>query len=148
MTEVSTTKPNRLRAMLAAGEPSFGLIATIPSIQSVQALASAGVDWLIIDMEHGPIDISSAHAMIVATAGTTTVPIVRLPWSHPWQAKPAMDLGALGIVFPMIRTREQAEEAVRSIRYPPAGDRLWGPFYAPMRWGQAMPQYIRPDTLA
>jgi 4-hydroxy-2-oxoheptanedioate aldolase len=53
-----------------------------------------------------------------------------------------MDLGALGIVFPMICTREQAELAVRSVRYPPAGDRLWGPFYAPMRWGQTMPQYI------
>jgi 4-hydroxy-2-oxoheptanedioate aldolase len=142
MTEASRTKLNRLKVALTAGEPSFGLIATIPSIQTVQILASAGVDWLIIDMEHGPIDISSAHAMIVATAGTTTVPFVRLPWSHPWQAKPAMDLGALGIVFPMIRTRKQAEEAVRSIRYPPTGDRLWGPFYAPMRWGQTMPQYI------
>ena len=103
---------------------------------------SAGVDWLIIDMEHGPIDNSSAHAMIIATAGTATVPFVRLPWSHPWQAKPAMDLGALAIVFPMVCTREQAEVAVRSVRYPPAGDHLWGPFYVPMRWGQAMPQYI------
>jgi 4-hydroxy-2-oxoheptanedioate aldolase len=133
---------NRLKAALGAGEPSFGLIATIPSIQSVQALASAGVDWLIIDMEHGAIDVSVAHAMIVATAGTSTVPLVRLPWSHPWQAKPAMDLGALGIVFPMICTREQADAAVRAVRYPPKGERLWGPFYAPMRWGRAMPQYI------
>ncbi len=127
MTEVSSTKLNRLKGALAAGEPSFGLFATIPSIQTVQTLASAGVDWLIIDMEHSPIDVSSAHAMIVATAGTATVPFVRLPWFHPWQAKPAMDLGALGIVFPMICTREQAEAAVRSMRYPPAGDRLWGP---------------------
>jgi 4-hydroxy-2-oxoheptanedioate aldolase len=142
MTAIANTRLNRLKEALATGEPSFGLIATIPSIQTVQALASAGVDWLIIDMEHGPIDISSAHAMIVATAGTTTVPFVRLPWANPWQAKPAMDLGALGIVFPMICTRDQAEAAVRAVRYPPAGERLWGPFYAPMRWGQAMPQYI------
>lgn len=142
MTEISSGSFNRLKHVLAAGEPSFGLIATIPSIQAVQILANAGVDWLIIDMEHGPIDVSSAHAMIVATAGTSTVPFVRLPWSHPWQAKPALDLGALGIVFPMICTREQAEGAVRSVRYPPAGDRLWGPFYAPMRWTQSMPQYV------
>jgi 4-hydroxy-2-oxoheptanedioate aldolase len=142
MTDASSTKLNRLKTMLAAGSPSFGLFATMPSIQAVQTLASAGVDWLIIDMEHGPIDVSSAHAMIVATAGTTTVPFVRLPWFHPWQAKPAMDLGAMGIVFPMICTREQAEAAVRSMRYPPTGDRLWGPFYAPMRWGQTIPQYV------
>ena len=142
MTDISSTRLNRLKGMLAAGEPSFGLIATIPSIQTVQTLASAGVDWLIIDMEHGPIDMSSAHAMIVATAGSTTIPFVRLPWSNPWQAKPPMDLGALGIVFPMICTRDQAAAAVRAVRYPPAGERLWGPFYAPMRWDQAMPQYI------
>ncbi len=133
---------NRLKESLLAGKPSFGLIATIPSLQSVQVLASAGVDWLIIDMEHSPIDLPSAHAMIVATAGTSTVPLVRIPWSHPWQAKPVLDLGALGIVFPMITLREQAEAAVRSLRYPPAGDRLWGPFYAPMRWGQETSKYI------
>jgi 4-hydroxy-2-oxoheptanedioate aldolase len=142
MTEASSGNFNRLRELLAAGKPSFGLIVTIPSIQAVQILANAGVDWLIIDMEHAPIDLSAAHAMIVATAGTSTVPLVRIPWSHPWQAKPAMDLGALGIAFPMICAREQAEAAVRSVRYPPAGDRLWGPFYAPLRWGQSMPQYI------
>lgn len=142
MTEVSRARLNRLKEALAAGQPSFGLIATIPSIQTVQTLASAGVDWLIVDMEHGPIDLSAVHAMIVATAGTSTVPFVRLPWSLPWQAKAAMDFGALGIVFPMICTRQQAEAAVRSVWYPPAGERLWGPFYAPMRWGQAMPRYI------
>lgn len=142
MTENPGTNLNRLKAELAAGRPSFGVIATMPSVQAVQALANAGVDWLIIDMEHGPIDLASAHAMIVATAGTATVPFVRIPWSHPWQAKPVMDLGALGIVFPMICTLEQAEAAVRSVRYPPAGDRLWGPFYAPMRWNRSMPQYI------
>lgn len=142
MTGVASTKVNRLKTMLAAGQPSFGLFATIPALQAVQILASAGVDWLIIDMEHGPIDIASAHAMIVATKGTSTVPLVRLPWFHSWQAKASMDLGAQGIVFPMICTRERAEAAVRSVRYPPDGDRLWGPFYAPMRWGQPMPGYI------
>lgn len=142
MVEASHGWRNRLKESLLAGEPSFGLIATIPSLQSVQVLAKAGVDWLIIDMEHAPIDLFSAQAMIVATAGTPTVPLVRIPWSHHWQTNPVLDLGALGIVFPMITGREQAEAAVRSLRYPPAGDRLWGPFYAPMRWGQEMPEYV------
>ena len=81
--------------------------------------------------------------MIVATAGTSTVPLVRTRCSQPWEVKPVLDLGALGIVFPMISAREQAEAAVRSVRYPPAGDRLWGPFYAPMRWGQGMREVHR-----
>ena len=93
-------------------------------------------------MEHGPIDLPAAHGMIVATAGTPSVPFVRIAWSQHWLAKPVMDLGALGIAFPMIRTRAEAEAAVRSLRYPPAGDRLWGPFYAPIRWNTSMPEYM------
>lgn len=139
----SSQKLNRVREMLAAGKPTFGLLNTIPGPQSVQILASAGLDWLIIDMEHAPIDLATAHAMILATAGTSTIPFVRIPWTHPWQAKTVMDLGALGIVFPMITTAEQAHTAVRSLRYPPDGERLWGPFYAPMRWNQSMATYTR-----
>lgn len=53
-----------------------------------------------------------------------------------------MDIGAFGINFPMITNRAEAEKAVRSVRYPPRGDRLWGPFHAPFRWGQSMPDYM------
>jgi 4-hydroxy-2-oxoheptanedioate aldolase len=134
---------NRVKTQMAAGKPTFGVIATMPSLQVVQVLGRAGFDWLLIDMEHGPIDLSAAHAMIIATAGTPAVPFVRVAWSHAWLAKPVMDLGALGITFPMIRTRAEAEAAVRSVRYPPAGDRLWGPFYAPLRWDRSMPDYMQ-----
>ena len=142
MTQPTPPRLNRIKGMLAAGEPTFGLIATIPSVQVVQILAHSGFDWVLIDMEHGPIDLTAAHAMIVATAGTPAVPFVRIAWSQHWLAKAPMDLGALGIAFPMIRTRAEAEFAVRSLRYPPAGDRLWGPFYAPIRWGTSIPEYM------
>lgn len=133
---------DRLRTALAARVPTFGVIVTMPSVQVVQTLASAGVDWIIIDMEHSAIGLDAAHAMIAATAGTPLVPLVRLPWSHPWQAKTVLDLGAMGVAFPMICSASQAREAVRSVRYPPDGERLWGPFYAPMKTGQSMAEYI------
>lgn len=133
---------NRVKAQLAAGEPSFGVIVTVPSVAVVQSLASAGVDWLILDMEHGALGTEMLHAMIAATAGTNTVPLVRLPWTHSWQAKLPLDLGASGVVFPMICSKQDAEHAVRSVRYPPEGERLWGPFYAPMRWSLSMADYI------
>jgi 4-hydroxy-2-oxoheptanedioate aldolase len=142
MPEDAALRPNRVKRMLAAGEPAFGLIATIPSVQVVQVLSQAGLDWLLVDMEHAPIDLAAAHSMIVATAGTATVPFARVASAQPWLAKPVLDLGALGIAFPMIRTRAEAESAVRSLRYPPAGDRLWGPFYAPIRWGTSIPGYM------
>ncbi len=83
-----------------------------------------------------------AHAMIMATAGTPCVPLVRIAANEPYLAKAPMDLGALGINFPMICSRADAEKAVRSVRYPPRGDRLWGPFHAPFRWGVSMAEYM------
>src|SRR3954463_9035663 len=83
------------------GRPTFGAIATIPSIQTVRIMAQS-LDWIIIDLEHGPIDLGSAHAMITATSGTPCVPRVRIAAKEPWLAKAPMDLGALGINFPMI----------------------------------------------
>lgn len=133
---------NRLKSALRSGEPTFGVIVTMPSVQVVQTLASANVDWVIIDMEHSPIGVDTAHAMIAASNGTQLVPLVRLPWSHHWQAKAVLDAGAMGVAFPMICDAEQARTAVRAVRYPPDGDRMWGPFYAPMRMGQSMSEYI------
>jgi 4-hydroxy-2-oxoheptanedioate aldolase len=133
---------NRLREEWRAKRPTFGAIATIPSIQTVQIMARSGLDWIIVDLEHGPIDLSNAHAMITATAGTPCVPLARVAANEPHLAKAPMDIGALGINFPMICSRADAEKAVRSLRYPPKGDRLWGPFHAPFRWGVSMDHYM------
>ena len=142
MTPVTPAPLNRLRKQWREGRPTFGAIATIPSIQTVQIMARSGFDWIIVDLEHGPIDLGSAHGMIVATSGTPCVPLARIAANEPWLAKAPMDIGALGINFPMIGSRADAEKAVRSVRYPPRGDRLWGPFHAPFRWGVSMPDYM------
>lgn len=141
--EGSPKRLNALKELLEARNPMFGVLVTMPSVQTIQILARAGFDWLLIDMEHGPIDIASAHAMIAATGGTEAVPLVRVPWNVPWLAKPVLDAGAFGVVFPMIRSRAEAEVAVRAVRYPPSGERGWGPFYAPLRWGRPAPDYAK-----
>ena len=66
---------NRLRTLLREKKPAFGAIATMPSLQAVQVIANSGLDWVIVDLEHGAIDLAAAHAMIVATAGTPCVPL-------------------------------------------------------------------------
>src|SRR6201996_322204 len=137
----TATPLNRLRQLWRDGRPAFGAIATIPSVQTVQIMARS-LDWIIVDLEHGPIDLTQAHAMIAATTGTPCTPLVRIAANEPWLAKAPMDIGAFGINFPMITNRAEAEKAVRSVRYPPRGDRLWGPFHAPFRWGQSMPDYM------
>lgn len=141
MTAPTPSPLNRLRQQWRDKRPTFGAIATIPSVQTVRIMAQS-LDWIIVDLEHGPIDLTTAHAMIVATSGTPCVPMVRIAANEPWLAKAPMDLGALGINFPMILSRADAEKAVRSVRYPPRGERLWGPFHAPFRWNVSMNDYM------
>jgi 4-hydroxy-2-oxoheptanedioate aldolase len=133
---------NRVRDVWQAGKVAFGVIVTMPSPQMMQMLARAGFDWLLIDMEHGVIDLTTAHAMILATAGTPAVPLARTALNAPWLAKPLLDAGVLGINVPMVRTQAEAETAGRAVRYPPHGDRMWGPFYAPLRWDLPMRDYM------
>lgn len=134
---------NPVKQKIQAGQPVLMAFVTMPSVQLVQILARSGLDALIIDMEHGQIGIESAQAMIAATSGTRAVPIVRVPWNVPWLVKPILDAGALGIVFPMIGSPAEAEAAVKAVKYPPEGERGFGPFNAPFRWGVPLPDYVK-----
>src|SRR3712207_9052437 len=80
--------------------------------------------------------------MVAATAGTGCAPLVRVPRRDEGWVKPALDLGAEGIVFPQVRTAEQAAECVALTRYPPRGRRGWGPFAAHARWGVGLQDYL------
>ncbi|MGE5667581.1 MAG: HpcH/HpaI aldolase family protein [Betaproteobacteria bacterium] len=135
-------KLNRLRTLWRGGQCSFGAIATIPSVQTVQIMARSGLDWIIIDMEHGAVDANALHAMIAATSGTPLVPLVRVAAATPWHAKLPLDLGAMGICFPMTTRAPDAAAAASAVRYPPDGERFWGPFYAPLRWDVSMREYL------
>lgn len=116
-------------------------ICTIPSATVTQAIAAAGADAVIIDLEHGAVDYASAHAMIAATGGTDCAPLVRVAKNDPAHVKRVLDLGAEGIVFPLIKTAEDARRAVSSLHYPPKGDRGFGPFIAHSHWKVGLLDY-------
>lgn len=109
-------------------------VCVIPSPVVTQAIAAAGADAVIVDLEHGAVDHGSAHAMIAATAGTDCAALVRVAKNDAAHVKRVLDLGASGIVFPLVRTAEEVREAVASLRYPPDGVRGWGPFIAHSHW--------------
>ncbi len=116
-------------------------ICTIPSATVTQAIAAAGADAVIIDLEHGAVDYASAHAMIAATQGTKCAPLVRVAENDPVQVKRVLDLGAQGICFPMINTAADARKAVASLYYPPKGNRGFGPFIAHSGAGVSLLDY-------
>jgi len=134
---------NPLKARLKAGKPAIGLLLTFPSVPVAQAVARCGFDWIFIDREHGPIDIATCQAMIAATQGTDCAPIVRVGAIDEVLAKPVLDAGAFGVVFPMVRTKEEAELAAAAVRYPPAGIRGIGPMIAAVRWDMTVAEYIK-----
>jgi 4-hydroxy-2-oxoheptanedioate aldolase len=125
-----------------SNEPLGGYICLIPSAVVTQAFAAAGADWLVVDQEHAPIGIETLHAMVAATAGTNCSPWVRVPKRDEAFVKPALDAGAEGIMFPLVRTAEEAAECVALTTYPPKGRRGWGPFVAHSRWNVEMMDYL------
>jgi 4-hydroxy-2-oxoheptanedioate aldolase len=131
-----------MRAKLAEPGRRLNLhVCVIPSAVATQAIAAAGADCVIIDQEHGPIGFETLHAMIAATQGTDCAPLVRVPEIGEAHVKRALDTGAEGICFPLIRTAADAERCVASMRYAPAGRRGWGPFVAHSRWGTPLMDY-------
>ena len=125
-----------------SGDVVRGVFHEIPSAVAAQATAAAGADFVVIDREHGPIGRESMHAMIAAAAGAGAAALVRVPSVDEAEAKAALDAGADGVVFPLIRSREDAERAVAATRYPPQGTRGWGPFVAHARFGVPLAEHL------
>ena len=93
--------------------------------------AAQGWDSVTIDMQHGAGNINDAVPMMVAIqSGGDATPLVRVPWNDPGQIMRALDAGAMGIICPMINTKAEAEALVRAGRYPPMGERSFGPYRA------------------
>ena len=108
---------------IAAGEKKIGLWISLCSNFSAEVIATAGYDWVLIDMEHSPNDYFSVLSQMQAFAASDTVGIVRVEWNDAVAVKRVLDLGAPGLLFPMIQSVPEAEKAVAATRYPPRGVR-------------------------
>lgn len=121
---------NHARARLRRGEPTIGCFLGLGSPSVTELLAHAGFDWLVIETEHNAVDLGRVEHMLMAMNGSGTVPLVRVPSSDPTGIQRALDIGALGVVVPLVRTVGEAERIVAATRYPPRGRRGWGPLRA------------------
>lgn len=110
------------RARLCRGDRLIGPLITLPSPDVADLLSRIGFDYLWIDLEHSPINISQAQTLIQATAGRCPT-VVRVPENSEAWIKKALDTGCDGIVIPQIHSAAEARSAVESCLYPPAGRR-------------------------
>jgi len=115
--------PNSFTHAIAAHEKQLGLWIGLCSPFVAEITAPAGFDWALIDMEHAPNDYMTVSGQLQAFAATRATALVRPEWNDPVIVKRLLDLGAQGLLFPMIQTVEEAEKAVAATRYPPRGVR-------------------------
>ncbi len=115
--------PTLAQRIAAAGRPQVGMWVCSGSPLVAEICAGAGLDWLLIDMEHAPNGLESVLAQLQAVAAYPVAPVVRVPVGDAVVIKQVLDLGAQTVLVPMVDTPEQAADAVRAVRYPPEGIR-------------------------
>lgn len=118
-------------------DTSRGIWTSTADADLLLRLAGSGFDWLALDAQHGPVDRAALHRLGRALAPTRTAFLVRVPSVDPAWIGAALDAGASGVVVPSVTSAADAERAALAFRYPPLGERSWGPF-APL-WGGAAP---------
>lgn len=114
---------SKIKEKMRRGEPSLGTWLSMAHPSIAEILAMAGYDWVVIETEHTAIDVSEVLPLIIAIEQRGSVPLVRLAWNDPIQAKAVLDSGAAGVLVPMVNSKADAELAVQMTKYPPLGFR-------------------------
>lgn len=119
--------PNAVKQAWAEGRHTLNGWLGIGNPFTAEIMAAAGFDSLTIDLQHGFLDYSDAKAMLQAMRASGVTPIARAPWREPGIIMKLLDAGAYGIICPMVNTAEEAADLVSMVRYPPRGNRSFGP---------------------
>jgi 4-hydroxy-2-oxoheptanedioate aldolase len=114
------------RSRLVAREPLYGAWSVIPSALSVRLLAAAGLDYVVIDLQHGGATEADLPALTSAIRLAGATPVARVRHAHPADIGRALDLGCEGVIVPNVDSAAQAGQVAAAVRYPPAGHRSAG----------------------
>src|SRR5436305_2876032 len=116
----------KFRDKLNAGQVCYGSFITCTDPTITEALCGVS-DFVWIDTEHNALSLETVQGHLMATNGTNTAALVRVPWNDPVLIKPVLDIGADGVIVPLVRTADDVRRAVTACRYPPDGVRGYGP---------------------
>ena len=120
---MKTLARNELKVALAEQRTLIGLWCNYANAATVETLAEAGYDWLLLEMEHAPNDLPTLHAQLMAVRASPTFPIVRVPVNDVTMIKRVLDLGTANLMVPNIRTAAEARATVAFTRFAPEGVR-------------------------
>ena len=121
-------RKNHLKEKLKRGDIALGTWAVIPSAITAEIMSSAGLDFIIIDSEHGPISFETAQEMAIACESQGVSPVMRIGGVNEADILKAMDIGVHCIQIPNIKSKEEVLELIKFSKYPPIGERGFSPF--------------------
>jgi 2-keto-3-deoxy-L-rhamnonate aldolase RhmA len=128
-------RSNPLLKRLREGVASVASFITIPDVFTAEVMGAAGVDVLVVDTEHSAMSVAQLQTILTAVHPTEAAVIVRVADNDPTAIGQALDLGAVGVLVPGVRSRADCERAVRSCFYAPRGIRGFGPRRASRLYG-------------
>jgi len=135
-----------LKEKIKAGMKTIGMHICLSDIPGARIAGLAGYDFIWVDLEHTTISMESLESLVIAIQAGGTAVIVRVPQDDLTFTKKVLEMGVDGIIFPMIRSAEQAGERIASTLYPPHGNRGFGPMHA-IRYGlEDVSAYISNDV--
>jgi 4-hydroxy-2-oxoheptanedioate aldolase len=138
---------DRLDRCWKEDRPAFGMWGSIPSPLTAELAAAAGFDYVCVDLQHGGADEDRMVSMFEALEARGAAPLARVAYNEPWMVNRVLDLGAAGVIVPLVNTAEEARRAVSGCRYPPHGVRSYGPLRAALTVGSADPERLAAGAL-
>ncbi|KGJ02255.1 HpcH/HpaI aldolase family protein [Paracoccus sphaerophysae] len=126
---------NRLKALWAQGRPAINGWLSVGNPFIAEIMAGQGYDSITIDLQHGALDYGQALPMFQALRASGVVPLARVPWNEAGSVMKVLDAGAMGVICPMINSAAEAAQFVSYLRYPPLGQRSFGPTRASFAYG-------------
>ncbi len=134
---------NRFKHAIVEGRQQVGIWSQLASSIAAEVIAGAGFDFIVIDTEHAPNDVVTAVPQLQVIQNGSTGAILRLPWNDMVLSKRFLDIGAQTLLVPFVQSPEEAAEAVRNTRYPPAGVRGVATVHRANRFGRVTDYYQR-----
>ena len=126
---------NKLLEIWKSNQPVINAWLSIPNSFTAEAFGKMGWDSITIDMQHGQNDYQTSISMLQGLASSNSLPMARVPWNEPGIIMKMLDLGVMGIICPMINTKEDCEKFLSYCYYPPIGQRSFGPMRAQLVHG-------------
>ncbi len=114
---------NPFKRALRAARAQIGLWSSLSSNYTVEVIAGAGFDWILLDTEHSPSELENLLTQLQAAAPYATHPVVRVAWNDMVTIKRVLDVGAQSLLVPYVSSAAEAKNAVSYTRYPPGGVR-------------------------